>query len=161
MADSKCCARCKTWRPVSDFSRQASRADGLHPWCKTCQKDYNREYLNDPGNHARHLAWRRVNESYDRSQRAQYLYGVSVSDLLAAQDGRCAICGTDDAGGRWKTWHVDHDSTCCPRKRQRTCGACVRGLLCSSCNLMLGHAKDSPERLRAAAEYVERTRNLV
>lgn len=146
---------------MSDFRRQAKNPDGLFPWCKACQGAYNREYAKDPGNHSRRLAWRRVNESYDRSQRAQYLYGVNVSDLLAAQDGRCAICGTDDAGGRWKTWHVDHDSTCCPRKRQRTCGACVRGLLCSSCNLMLGHAKDSPERLRAAAEYVERTRNLV
>jgi hypothetical protein len=84
-----------------------------------------------------------------------------VAGLLAAQDGRCAICGTADPGGRWETWHVDHDSACCPRNRQRTCGACVRGILCSACNLMLGHAKDSPGRLRAAAEYIERTRNLV
>jgi len=65
--------------------------------------------------------------------------------LLARQEGRCAICQTDQPGGKG-SWHVDHDHA--------TGG--VRGLLCSQCNLMLGHARDDPARLRAALEYLSR-----
>lgn len=31
-----------------------------------------------------------------------------------------------------------------------------RGWLCMSCNVILGHAKDDPERLRALANYLEK-----
>ncbi len=31
-----------------------------------------------------------------------------------------------------------------------------RGWICSACNLALGHARDSPDILRALAEYLER-----
>lgn len=31
----------------------------------------------------------------------------------------------------------------------------VRGLLCLTCNWMLGNSYDEPERLRAAASYLE------
>lgn len=33
----------------------------------------------------------------------------------------------------------------------------VRGLLCTSCNRVLGHSFDSPERLRRAADYLDGT----
>ncbi|MET7574225.1 endonuclease domain-containing protein [Streptomyces sp. NPDC005492] len=53
-----------------------------------------------------------------------------VDLLLEFQRGRCAICGAPDSGA--KAMHVDHDHTCCPGRR--SCGDCVRGLLCSTCN---------------------------
>jgi hypothetical protein len=31
-----------------------------------------------------------------------------------------------------------------------------RGLLCSRCNLTLGHSRDRPEVLRSLADYLER-----
>lgn len=74
-------------------------------------------------------------------------YGLdeeAVQRLLDAQCGKCAICGSDSPG---KTgWHVDHD-----HKTQK-----VRGLLCMHCNLVLGHARDSVERLEAAIAYLKR-----
>lgn len=82
-------------------------------------------------------------------------YGLTVEQyqhLLADQDGRCAICRSSEPGGRGG-WNIDHDHSCCPDKS--SCGECIRGLLCWSCNLMLGNASDDPIRLRAAAEYVE------
>lgn len=73
------------------------------------------------------------------------LYGLTVADyddLVAAQDGRCRICGEPPARGRLV---IDHD-----HETGR-----MRGLLCDECNTVLGLADDNPGRLRAAAEYVE------
>lgn len=76
----------------------------------------------------------------------------TYNELLAAQDGKCKICGTEDPGDR--LFSVDHDHSCCPKDRM-TCGKCIRGLLCPTCNTMLGMAKDRADVLRAAATYLE------
>jgi hypothetical protein len=75
------------------------------------------------------------------------------------QDGRCAICRRDDPGTHHGYWHIDHDHKCCPTSG-RGCGSCVRGLLCGSCNLGLGHFADDPARLDAAAMYLRRYANV-
>lgn len=69
-----------------------------------------------------------------------WAHGVSLANLLwlqREQAGKCAICGF---AGKLE---VDHDNTCCPHHRysgvQQKCGKCVRGLLCHSCNKMLGY----------------------
>lgn len=90
---------------------------------------------------------RRYRERYAFSMRAR-LYGVDEARflaMLAEQDGRCAICGTEEWGGKSGVPHVDHchDSTK------------VRGLLCAGCNNGLGLFRDDPARLRAAATYLE------
>lgn len=74
--------------------------------------------------------------------------------MLAAQNGGCAICGSSDPKSRHGRFHIDHDHGCCPNRDQRTCGDCVRGLLCERCNTGLGHFGDDPDRLDAAARYV-------
>ncbi|WP_329013168.1 endonuclease VII domain-containing protein [Micromonospora rifamycinica] len=88
-------------------------------------------------------------------------------DALREQQGyRCAICGTheDDIPpsrtGRPRITGeppaesfrlvVDH---CHATNR-------VRGLLCTGCNTAIGHAKDSPETLRAAARYLDTAQEL-
>src|SRR6266446_1969785 len=73
-------------------------------------------------------------------------YGITkerFDALLIAQDYRCRVCRTDDPGSH--DWNVDHDHV--TNK--------VRGLLCANCNFGLGHFKDNPETLRAAAVYLE------
>lgn len=80
-------------------------------------------------------------------------FGISLEDfvrLLDAQGGGCAICGGTNANG--KALGVDHDHDCCAG--DRSCGRCVRGLLCSACNFAIGMMRDDPTRLRAAAEYI-------
>lgn len=79
----------------------------------------------------------------------QYLYGITKDEyeaMLASQDGRCAICRADEPGGKGG-WHVDH----CHNTKV------IRGLLCHHCNIGVGQFKDDPARLRAAADYLERT----
>lgn len=83
-------------------------------------------------------------------------YGISIDQyeaLLAAQDGLCAICGGVNANGNQLS--VDHDHACCPGK-SNSCGRCIRALLCSRCNFILGNADDDADLLRAAADYLER-----
>jgi len=73
--------------------------------------------------------------------------------LLESQGGGCAVCGVSGcASGR--AFAVDHDHQCC--LGARSCGKCVRGLLCADCNRAIGLLKDDPVRIRSAAEYVER-----
>jgi Recombination endonuclease VII len=78
------------------------------------------------------------------------------NEILAAQGGRCAICRTDQPKGRSNKWQVDHDHACCPN-RSKTCGKCIRGLLCGHCNLALGCVQDNIETLKSMVAYLERT----
>jgi len=57
----------------------------------------------------------------------------------------CEVCGSDAGHGKGLSWDHDH-----------TTGR-FRGWLCHPCNLILGQCKDSPQRLRALAEYLERS----
>ncbi|MGW9426659.1 endonuclease domain-containing protein [Streptomyces decoyicus] len=54
-------------------------------------------------------------------------------ELLAFQGGKCAVCTSDEPLGKYDEWHIDHNHACCPRGT--TCGECVRGILCSECNI--------------------------
>jgi hypothetical protein len=76
-------------------------------------------------------------------------YRIRVEDywrILGEQGGRCAICGADEAGGKHNRWHVDHNH----RTGQ------VRGLLCHSCNIGIGHLRENPDVLRSAIDYLDR-----
>lgn len=77
--------------------------------------------------------------------------------MLEAQAGGCAVCRkTPDEEG--KALAFDHSHACCSGKR--SCGKCVRGLLCGSCNTALGkierHGLDS---FRNYIETYEETDN--
>lgn len=113
------------------------------PVCPACRKDPR----DNENNRARERA--RILRLYNISQ-ADY-------DRMAKEQGdRCAICATDTPGGRGESWSIDHDHACCGGKG--SCGRCVRGLLCSACNLFIGYAGDDPNRLRSAAAYLEMAR---
>lgn len=100
---------------------------------------------------ARRMAnWDDVRREKERRRRysnwLKIKYGMTVEDydlMLIQQGGRCAICFTDEPRGKG-TFHVDH------------CHATsiVRGLLCSKCNILLGHADDNIERLEKAIAYL-------
>jgi len=68
-------------------------------------------------------------------------------DLLEQQNNVCAICKLPP-NRNWLS--VDHDHNCCPGIK--TCGECIRGLLCSSCNSFLGRVSDNASSLIAYLE---------
>jgi hypothetical protein len=62
------------------------------------------------------------------------------------------MCRKPERGGRQLA--VDHDHACCAT-RMRSCGRCVRGLLCSECNRVLGFFEDVA-RVAAVNAYLGR-----
>ena len=74
-------------------------------------------------------------------------YGIAYDayqDLLTQQNGACGICGSILGPGD-KKLAVDHNHLT----------GIVRGLLCSACNVGLGHFKDSVELLDKAKQYLQ------
>lgn len=76
---------------------------------------------------------RRIGETYNLSPERYWR-------LYKAQGGVCAICRR--ATGKTRKLAVDHDHSCCAAPM--SCGECVRGLCCSTCNNFLGHVRDEP-----------------
>lgn len=111
-----------------------------------------------------------------RSERRQqynlkHFYKMSVEDynhMHASQGGVCALCRRPETGakvtgkflkGGTRRLAVDHDHSCCPGSR--SCGRCVRGLLCSRCNAGLGYLEDNIEVLERALDYIESFRSTL
>ena len=90
---------------------------------------------------------------YDRRVKFNLQPGQART-LYEQQNGRCAVCGTAKLftatrrGGN-DSLHIDHN---------HTTGE-IRGMLCMSCNRGIGFLADDPQRLRAAADYIERNSN--
>jgi hypothetical protein len=149
----KRCILCKQTLPIETFGNNKGYHDGLDRVCKPCSA-------------ARNAAYTRANrETLNRKQMERYYkdplkyadyelkktYGLApgtYDQMLAAQGGKCAICGIDDPGTRTRRrtrrFAVDH----C-----HDTGA-VRGLLCSNCNRGIGYLKHSEENLLAAIRYL-------
>ena len=109
------CSRCRVVKSTREFSRN-------HWTCRGCQAELARQRrAADPLLTVRaHLRFmfRMTLEQYE--------------SMLEAQGGGCAVC---TAPPRRNRLHVDHDHACCPGKR--SCGRCVRGLVCYPCNVRL------------------------
>jgi hypothetical protein len=84
----------------------------------------------------------------DRSKQLFSTYGIDEAEwwlMLEAQEWACLICSRpwskDDP---FQHWHVDHNHET----------GKVRGILCTHCNLGLGHFRDNPQYLKQAAVYL-------
>lgn len=100
--------------------------------------------------------WHKVNNPNKNKLRNLFMSGITLEQyetMLSLQDYCCKICGSKAPGGRVQMFAVDHDHNCCNKKPY--CGDCVRGLLCSRCNLTLGGAWDDSTLLRKMADYIE------
>jgi hypothetical protein len=150
----KTCPKCGETKPLSAFYRRGgSRPAGASAYCRLCHRTQSREwwaahpeqrganfsryYHSDPARNAAHERRRKYQK-----------HGITegqYTEMVESQGGRCAICGGDNPGGRWRgEWHIDHDHVT----------GKVRGLLCTVCNQMLGYAHDSTDTLARAIAYL-------
>lgn len=153
------CQDCGHEKPIEQFRGQR-RPNGemyRYPTCKVCHNVKRRKQSTAP----EELAARRERYASSPEHRRKVLsaqhrsrYGITLDEkdaMLAAQGGVCAACGDSESKGHG--WATDHDHKCCPG---RSCGECVRAILCTNCNLALGQVGDSIERLEALIAYLQR-----
>lgn len=84
------------------------------------------------------------------------LTSQQIIEMHAPEKRICSNPGCDERGNL----HVDHDHRCCPlgvfgKGHKKSCGECIRGWLCSSCNTSLGMLQENPRRIQGLLEYLE------
>ena len=148
---TKVCPECAIEKLVSAYATRKTGRQAGQPeaYCKDCQRARKVNWARQNPERMRELAA----ASYKRRGRATRLaakYGLTpeaFQGLLDQQESTCRGCSRDF--GESLAPRVDHCHT----------DQHVRGLLCHSCNVVLGLVKDDPLTLRRLATYVEETRH--
>ena len=91
-------------------------------------------------------------------------YNIDIPTYLSLGDSQGWLCKCCSApiSPYSDTTAVDHDHAHCKwfdedGKQLRTCGRCIRGLLCTRCNLLEGQLTSDPNRIRLLIKYLNRT----
>lgn len=131
----KTCTTCNIAKPAADYHWHYKDKGIRRTSCKVCRSNVEKI--------------RQRQEAYKATRKEYTLqkgYGISVEEYnlkLKEQNGGCQICGRPPKN---KSLAVDHCHTT----------GKIRGLLCSYCNVGLGHFHDKPELLNKAADYLRK-----
>ena len=117
--------------------------------CKQCARDSHREWNKKHPDiiKARWQKWREANPITPKRAKLKRMYNLAYGKyvfMLYLQGYRCLICRKHQKDVQRRTLDIDHD-----HKTGK-----VRGLLCSSCNNLLGRANDDVKLLQAAIKYL-------
>lgn len=100
--------------------------------------------------------WNDINRPEKRRNRTLSQFNITQAEydrMFQEQGGRCKTCGTAEPGSNYTNFAIDHDHSCCPGV-SNSCGQCIRGLLCSRCNMVLGLVADNKTLLRSLINYL-------
>lgn len=130
------CTKCGETDPEKFYSGSRSR-------CKACKVAWQSEYQKTE-------SWKAVNTK----AQLKFKYGMTqeqYDEMLEAQGGVCKICRKPSTNKR-KTGvtfrlAVDHLHSCCPGNK--SCGKCIVGLLCLSCNNKIEWYRKYEDAIRA------------
>lgn len=126
LEDKKECSRCHEIKALLDFSRDKNTSSGFCSRCKTCIKELH--ILN-----SRNIKKQVLKKRYSISEEEYRIYDTTEN---------CQICNTKFSEKYRKC--LDH----CHTKLE------YRGVICSYCNIGLGHFKDNKELLLNAIKYL-------
>jgi hypothetical protein len=98
------------WESMSDEAKDQYRARERELW------------------HARSDEQKRIHSIRKRSNK----YGLSPETIEKMLSAGCQFPSEDHSG----LLHIDHDHACCPGVR--SCGKCVRGVMCAAHNTLVG-----------------------
>ena len=159
----KICVSCKIEKEIFAYPKDKSVNGGYRNTCKDCRREVRRKSRQKKPEVYReqNVRYKASNPKVYRDTQYRSIHKISYEEYMAkieAQNYMCKICGAEPKGERF--WALDHDHRCCGKGR--SCPKCQRGVLCQSCNKILGFAKDNIEVLEKAIEYLkEYERNRV
>ena len=169
----KMCRRCLTEKSYLEFHKNKQTKDGYSVYCKPCKSSIDKDWINSKPEQIekrkiRSREWQKNNpERYkecidkwkennlerkwilDKKSHLWTHYRMTIEDfqkMFFNQNGKCLVCEKE------KKLVVDHDHSCCPKKI--TCGKCIRGLVCTSCNTLLGYLETHKNLLSKAEKYL-------
>lgn len=163
MVEHKKCTKCLEIKEVTNFSHKSS-------WCKVCKNVLQQLYRVTPAGKA---TMKRANikrkeaggdklklyaKNINRKSLLKTKYGMSLEEydsIEIKQNSCCAICGIHKEN--LIPYHKEGSVLCvdhCHTTQK------VRGLLCFSCNLMLGYSKDNTTTLLNAIKYLDDSNNI-
>lgn len=132
----KICSKCKQNKSLDDYYKNQMS------WCKLCNNESSAK-------------WRAANpdkkSKISRTYHIKSKYNLTDDKYSAMIINGCEVCGSFDK------LCIDHDHLCCPG--QKTCGKCIRGILCNDCNVAEGRLKSDKELVKALLRYLEKERN--
>lgn len=135
------CTECGVSKPLDAYYTMKGRHDNGKTYyqtrCKACTVAANKaRYTAEE--HKYKALWTRYRIRPER-----------VKQMFADQNNGCGICATPID---LTTAQVDHDHKCCSGRK--SCGSCVRGLLCGRCNRIIANADDNVDVLAKAVAYL-------
>jgi hypothetical protein len=129
----KQCKKCGIEKPLSEFHKNKATKDGVQTYCAICSNAIKKD-------------WRKANINLVVDYRIRSRYGITLfkkKTMFFNQNNGCDICKKELS---LKYTVVDH----CHITGK------VRGLLCNSCNSVIGFAKDSTNILKSAILYLDK-----
>ena len=163
------CIRCKEEKEEDKFPKDKNKKTGYRGYCKECCSKQKKEWSEhkktgepyvrekkEAGNEMPYVREKKEagNEiPYHLTKRGVWSrhikckFGITpdvYDELLAKQNCKCAICGTETTGSKNGFFSIDHCHTT----------GKIRGLLCNACNKGLGFFKDNVAILQQASKYL-------
>jgi hypothetical protein len=144
----KSCRICKEAKPKIAFVKSKVFSDGIDTICLDCSRQKVKEWRKANPEKRKLQSKRESGKDYNHNKHLKATYGITRDEYLkkfTEQQGNCEICG-DNQILFTKRLFVDHCHT----------SSKIRGLLCQSCNTLLGGAKDNKVILERAIKYLEK-----
>lgn len=158
------CNKCSQDLDENHFRLDKTRTSGFHPYCKSCELAYKKDWYVRNANHVKAKAtkwqkenkeqlslqkkeWRRRNPDKQKSISLKHAFNMTFDEycnLKEVQNNCCAICQINE----------EESGTLCVDHCHKT--GTIRGLLCNSCNKMLGFSKDKIDTLNKAIDYLNK-----
>lgn len=140
------CVECKHILPVNQFHiyhRKDRQRLERTPRCKAC--DYERIKLR----RRTIIVGTTMNNGYfDKIATSWKITFNEYWVIRDKQDNKCACCKRE-LSDNTRQVHIDHKAGTPMRKEN------IRGILCSKCNMGLGHFNDNIEELQRAIDYLK------
>jgi hypothetical protein len=177
--ETKKCTTCKTEYPLTDYRKDASRHNGIHPTCNSCNKEIQKRWYSNNKEKAKKTAIsnyhnkkdiinaKKKQDRIDNPEKYKYNrqkdYNPITSKVASWKNAGIKNMTYD----RYLTMLLNQNNCCaicnihedfCKRKldvdHNHNTGE-ARGLLCTLCNTGIGKLKDSIDMLDKALIYLK------